>query len=81
MATNGTPGPASRAFARLLGALATIPTLLALGLALAAPVLAQEADHGGPVPPERRLLAIGILIAFVGLMLAWAWLYRRVNRA
>jgi len=27
------------------------------------------------------VLAIGILIAFVALMVAWAWLYRRVNRA
>jgi divalent metal cation (Fe/Co/Zn/Cd) transporter len=63
---------------RSLAALAAVATLLVL----AAPVLAQEAgEHGGPVPLERRVLAIGILIAFVALMVAWAWLYRRVNRA
>jgi hypothetical protein len=49
-------------------------------LAVAAPVLAQESEHAA-VPFERRLLTIGFLVGFVALMVAWAWLYRRVNRA
>jgi hypothetical protein len=82
MATTGILGPASRALARLRAALASLSALLTLALVLAAPVLAQEGgEHGGPVPLGRRVLAIGILIAFVALMGAWAWLYRRINRA
>jgi hypothetical protein len=66
----------SRTTTRLLIALASVAAFLAA----AAPVLAQEAGHG-PVPAERRLLAVGILVAFLALMIVWAWLYRRVNRA
>lgn len=51
-----------------------------VSLALAAPVLAQEGEHAA-VPVERRLLTIGLLVGFVALMVVWAWLYRRVNRA
>ncbi len=69
-------GRASRTLARLLAAASTFAALLAA----AAPVLAQEAGHA-PVPPERRLTAVAILVAFLALMIAWAWLYRRVNRA
>lgn len=51
-----------------------------VSLAVAAPVLAQEGEHAA-VPVERRLLTIGLLVGFVALMVVWAWLYRRVNRA
>jgi hypothetical protein len=51
----------------------------AIMLALALPVLAQEGGHE-PISPERKLLAVGILVAALVVMVAWAWLYRRVNR-
>ena len=85
MASYGSTNPASparaRALARLVTTLAALSALLTTWLMLAAPVLAQEGGHGEPVPVERKLLAIAVLAGFVVLMVAWAWLYRRVNRA
>lgn len=65
----------ARVAARLLITLTTVAALLAA----AAPVLAQEGEHAA-VPVERRLIAVGILVAFVALMIVWARLYRRANR-
>jgi type VI protein secretion system component VasK len=76
MMVSDRPGPAVRAAARLLAALATLSAYVVV----AAPVLAQEGEHAA-VPVERRLIAVGILVAFVALMIVWAWLYQRVNRA
>lgn len=69
-------GRTSQALARWLAVLTTAAAFLAI----AAPVIAQEAGHA-PVPVERKLVAVAILVAFLALMIAWAWLYRRVNRA
>ena len=75
MAMNDPAGRAPRAIGRLVITLASVMAFLAA----AAPVLAQESEHAA-VPVERRLIAVGILIAFLALMIVWARLYQRVNR-
>lgn len=59
--------------------IAALLSLAAVALASAMPVLAQEGGHE-PISLERRLIAVGILVAFTALMVFWAWLYKRVNR-
>jgi hypothetical protein len=59
-------------------AAATVASLATL-LVLALPALAQEGGHE-PISPERKLLAAGILGIALVVMVAWAWLWKRVNR-